>query len=384
MKRLILLPLAIILASVLILGACAEEAAPAPAPAPAPSPKPAPSQEPTRITPTVPAPTPTAPAPAPAKVYNLKFNDWGPAGITIGKLHIKAADMIEERTDGNVKITNYFSQSLLKYGDTYRGISSGIADISLYVIGATQGVHVINDVITLPFAGLPNMPDGTKIYTELRQKYPELDEENARTNTMWLDTRMMPGTQLHLVKKSALIPQDLKGMKLISGASLADMLLAVGAAGVILGPPDWYISIERGLVEGHLTHWPAVYDFQLLELFKFHTVFGDGGAGMSPIGFMVNLDSWNELPGEYQKIITEVYTWVNDESVKADLDLIALAEKTAKEWGHIITYLKPEQVEPWAKLVIPYHEKWIAEATAKGWPAQKIYDGMKEIIAKYK
>ena len=58
-------------------------------------------------------------APAKDKVIELKFNDWGPPGIGIGKLHQQAAKMIEERTNGKVKVNCYFSQSLLKYPETF-------------------------------------------------------------------------------------------------------------------------------------------------------------------------------------------------------------------------------------------------------------------------
>ncbi|OGO42964.1 MAG: hypothetical protein A2Z05_02300 [Chloroflexi bacterium RBG_16_60_22] len=382
MKRLVLIPLMVVLAAVLVFTGCAQQAAPAPGQATVLNPAPAP-QGPQTITAQTQAPAPSAPAAKPGKIYYLKFNDWGPSAITIGKLHIQAAEMIEERTGGKVIVTNYFNQSLLKYGDTFRGISAGIADLSLYVIGATQGVHDINQAIALPFMGLPDMPSGTKIYNELRQKFPELDRENTKANAKWLTVRMMPPTQLHLVKRFAALPDDLKGMKVIAGASLVDMLSQVGAAGVMMGPPDWYMSLERGLVEGQFVHWPAVYDFHTLELFKFHTLYGDGGIQMSPIGFMANLDSWNQIPAEYQKIIVDVYQWVNDESTTADLDLIDKAVKAARDWGHISDYLTPEEIQLWAKLVEPYHQSWIADATAKGWPAQQVYDGLKQIVAKY-
>jgi TRAP-type C4-dicarboxylate transport system substrate-binding protein len=381
-KRLLLVPLIIVFAAGLVLCGCAEEA-PAPSPAPA-QPTPAPSPGEKQVITATPSPAPAPkPAAAPGKVYRLKFNDWGPPTIGIGQLHIDAAKMIEERTDGNVIITNYFSQSLLNYGDTYRGISSGIADISLYVIGATQGVHHINEVISLPFIGIPDMYSGTDLYNELRQKFPALDEENARSDTIWLDIRMMPPSQLHLVDRPATVPEDLKGLKIITGASLLDLLSQVDAAGVLMGPPDWYMSLERGLVQGQITHWPAVYDFHLLELFKYHTIFGGGGAGLVPIGFMANLTSWNELPPEYQKIIIDVYKWVNVESIKYDIDTIETAEAEAKEMGHILNYLTPEKITPWAERAVSYHEKWIADTEAKGWPAREVYNGLKELIAAY-
>jgi TRAP-type C4-dicarboxylate transport system substrate-binding protein len=98
------------------------------------------------------------------KVIDLKFNDRGPPGIGIGKIHQQAAKLIEERTNGRVKVNCYFSQSLLKYPDTFRGVSSGITDISLYV---TQPIHEVNRILGMPFSGLPNMVKSSKIFKEM-------------------------------------------------------------------------------------------------------------------------------------------------------------------------------------------------------------------------
>src|SRR5210317_1480135 len=87
------------------------------------------------------------------RVIELKFNDWGPPGIGIGKLHQQAAKMIEDRTNGRVKVHCFFSQSLLKYPETFRGISSNIADISLY---SPTPMHDVNRILGMSFTGLPD------------------------------------------------------------------------------------------------------------------------------------------------------------------------------------------------------------------------------------
>jgi TRAP-type C4-dicarboxylate transport system substrate-binding protein len=380
-KKLLFVSLMIVLTVGLIFGGCAEPA-PAPTPTPSPAPAPTPSPAPTPTPSPAPAPTPS-PAPAPAETFDLKFNDWGPAGIGIGKVHTEAAKIIEERTDGNVKVTCYFGQSLLKYADTYRGVSSGITDITLYVIGATPGVHTINQLVNLPFLGLPSMETGGEIFTKLRQKFPDFDQENVKSDTMWLDVRMMAPYQLHLSNKPARAPQDIEGMKIIAGATFDPLVTGAGAAPIHLGPPDWYMALERGLAEGHFLHWPAVYEFQTLELFNFHTIFGEGGCGMASIGFLVNLETWNKLPPEYQKIIMDVYKWADEESVKWDIGVQETAIKAAEEMGHKFTYLTPEEVQPWAALAEPYNEKWIADTEAKGWAAGEIFEEARRLAAEY-
>jgi TRAP-type C4-dicarboxylate transport system substrate-binding protein len=319
------------------------------------------------------------------EVITLKFNDWGPPGIGIGELHQQAAQKIEERTNGKVKVDCYFSQSLLAYGDTYTGVSDGIADITLYVVGATPGVHALNEVFGLPFIGdIPDMRAGSAIYRQLLEDFPELDEENAKMNTKWLSIRVMPPSQLHTVDKPVKTIGDIKGMKVITGVGpLADMINANGASAMQLGPPDWATSLERGLADAQFTHWAAVHDFQITELFNYHTHFGGAGSGLVPIGFLVNLDTWNKLSSDEQDVIIDVYDWVNEESLTYDIDLVETAVDEAKAMGHTVIELTPQEIATWAEACQPYTEQYLEETEAKGWPARKVYEGLKKLIEEY-
>jgi TRAP-type C4-dicarboxylate transport system substrate-binding protein len=315
------------------------------------------------------------------KVIELKFNDWGPPGIGIGKLHQQAAKMIEERTNGKVKVNCYFSQSLLKYPETFRGVSSDITDISLYV---AMPIHEVNRILGMNFTGLPGMLKSSKIFEEMIKDYPEFNQEFEKSGVRWIAIRSMPPTQLHLVKTPVKLPEDMKGMRVIGDPYLADAYKKVGAAVIQLGPPDWYSSLERGVAQAMLTHYAASYEFKIQELFKYHTHFGEGAGGAIPIGFVVNVKKWNTLSPDIQKVIIDVYDWVNQESLKWDVNLVAEAIESARKDGHIITELTPDDVQVWLDWAKPSNDKLLDEITSKGWPARKIYDGMQQLIQKYK
>jgi TRAP-type C4-dicarboxylate transport system substrate-binding protein len=319
------------------------------------------------------------------EVITLKFNDWGPPGIGIGELHQQAADMIYEQTDGKVVVECYFSQSLLAYGDTYTGVSEGIADITLYVVGATPGVHKLNEVFSLPFVGdIPDMRAGAAIYSQLLSDFPEFDEENANMNTKWLSIRVMPPSQLHSVNDPITTLDDLQGLKIITGTGpLPEMMDAYGASSMLLGPPDWSTSLERGLASAQMTHWAAVHDFQLTELFSYHTHFGGGGTSMIPIGFLVNLDTWNKLSSDEQQVLIDVYDWVNEESLEYDIALVDDAVQQAIDMGHTVIELTPAEIAVWADAVQPYVDDFLDETEALGWSAWDAYEGLKELIEEY-
>lgn len=311
------------------------------------------------------------------KVIELKFNDWGPPGIGIGKLHQQAAKMIEERTNGKVKIYCFFSQSLLKYQETFRGVSSGITDISLY---SPMPIHEVNRILGMSFTGLPGMFKSTKIFQKMLKKYPEFNQEFEKSGVRWISIRSMPPTQLHLVKKPVKTPKDLKGMRIIGDPYLADSFKKVGAAVLQLGPPDWYSSLERRLAQGQMVHYAGAYEFKIQELFKYHTHFGDGSGGASPIGFIVNVKKWESLSSNIRKIIKDVYDWVNEESLKHDVGVINEAIEIAKKEGHEITELNPSEIQAWLDWAKPSNDKLLEQIESKGWPAIKIYNGLQQMI----
>ncbi|MGB9886413.1 MAG: TRAP transporter substrate-binding protein [Moorellales bacterium] len=321
--------------------------------------------------------------PASGKVIELKFNDWGPPGIGIGKLHQQAAKMIEEKTNGQVKVTCYFSESLAKYPETFKAVTTGITDITLFTVASMAGTLHANRVLSLVMTGLPDFEKIYLVYQEMLKNHPELQQEMEKFGAHWLHLRPMPPNQIHMVKSAVRLPQDVRGKKIIASGDLGDLINSMHGGAVNVGPGDWYTSLEKGVAEGQFTHWAAVADFKLDEVMKYHAHVGPGGLGTTAIGFLVNLDTWKSLPPDVQQVLLDVYQWVDDESVKYDANLIKEAVEKAKQQGHQVVELSPQEIEAWSKAVQPYIDKWISETEAKGWPAKKLYDGLQELIKKY-
>ena len=59
---------------------------------------------------------------------------------------------------------------------------------------------------------------------------------------------------------------------------------------------------------------------------------------------------------------------------------IISAINDAKAAGHTFIQLTPEEIEPWADLAKPLHDKWIADNEALGFPAKTMYEAMLKIV----
>ena len=319
--------------------------------------------------------------PASSNVIELSFAHTIPPVVPLAKVYQQWAQMISEKSGGKVKINFYWSESLLKASELYRGVQTGVADMSYYVVGLDYGLMPLNMFTKLGFMGYPSMEAGTEIYHKIWDKFPEIRNEFKGVKVM--AARMSPGYHLSFVNKEVRVPADIKGMKIISsGAGLAAELAAMGAATMDVKVGDMYMSLERGLAEGICAHFPVLHAFGVLPVVKYHTMFGNG-AVFSIDNVLMNLKTWNSLPPDIQKIFEDLSPWLGQEIIKADVGYVAMVIGKAKEMGHTFITPTPAEMKLWREAAQPVHDKWIADTEAKGLPGKAVYKEATRLLKKY-
>jgi TRAP-type C4-dicarboxylate transport system substrate-binding protein len=98
----------------------------------------------------------------------------------------------------------------------------------------------------------------------------------------------------------------------------------------------------------------------------------------------MNLDLWNSLPSDIQKVFDEVSEeyitiagGVWDEASDEGLQY-------AKDEGLEIITLPPEELARWHECYKPLQEKYIADMEAKGLPGKEFLDEIFQLMEKYK
>jgi TRAP-type transport system periplasmic protein len=305
----------------------------------------------------------------------LKLADWNPPQAKISQLTQKMVDMIHKNSDGRIKITSYFGETLLKQQESFRSTQLGVADISYFGPNAAGSPIVLGKVISLPFLGITSNEMATIVYEKLLQESPEVRGEFKGVKVLGLFG--IPLDNFHSVKKAIHTPNDIKGMKIISVGTRAELLKAVGASPVGLGVGDWYTSIERGLVEGLYFLFPVLPIFKIQDLFKYHTVV-NASTGVNM--FIVNEKKWNSLPPDLQKVVADAAAWRVQQTHRDDrMDEEAMIEYS-KSKGQVIYYPTASEMELWHAAAKPVHDKWIADNEGKGLPARKVYDQVVRIV----
>jgi TRAP-type C4-dicarboxylate transport system substrate-binding protein len=250
-----------------------------------------------------------------------------------------------------------------------------------WVFGLISGLHPLNEFNSLPLLGWDSMGTGTKVYHEMRKKFPQLDAEFKGVKLLW--ACFMPAYHFHFSKKVVRLPEDVRGLKLLAGGAWTDFANALGFVGIGKGPPDWYMSIQKGLVDGQFVHWPAAQAFKVIELCSSHTLAGEAGFGMQMQAMFMNTEVWNKLPADIHQVFMDLQPWAQNEIIKMDIAEAAKGEAQARKLGHKMIELTPDEIQLWTKATAPARDKWIADMEAKGLPGKAVYDEAKSLIAKY-
>jgi TRAP-type transport system periplasmic protein len=311
-------------------------------------------------------------SPALAKVIQITVSDHNPEMAPPAKALGLFVKKFNELAAGKAKMTLHYGGALLKGNEAYRGVQKGVVDAAHYVLDRRDGFY-LNDVVSLPFLGWPSQPETAKMYKALRDKFPEMRAEWKGVYPLLFN--MMPPSHIHNTKRDVKTPADMKGLKLhCAEASTTISSKAAGATPVHTDIADMYMSLDRGLLDGVVNHFPVLFVFGALKLLTHHTIFGDGGINMIPMGVIFNQKKWDKYPADVKKMIEEATHTYTKAFYAMDMGFQKKTIADSKGWGHSFTYLTPEEIKVWYDLVKgKIHDKWIKDAEAKGLPGKVIY-----------
>lgn len=322
---------------------------------------------------------------APQEPIKLKFAYWPPPVCppAVRILH-PWGERIEERTNGRVKVTFYPAEALGKAPDHYDLCLKGTADIVWIDPNFTPGVFPLIGVIALPMQ-FPKSEVAGAVFWELMEKYMA-DTEFKKVKVLWVYPTGL--FQLWTRKKQVRKLEDLKGMKLSCTSDvLVKITKALGAVPVFMPEPDIYTSLERGLLDGRWHEWEGGWTWKAHEVTKYRTANVDLGTNTNVI--MMNLDSWNKLPRDIQKIVDECsglkYSQYSgkvwDETNVEFLPKIIDYDK--KAGNPEIYYISDSERARWKEAVTPVYDEWVNEMEAKGLPGKAILKDLRALVKKY-
>lgn len=311
--------------------------------------------------------------------YELTINDHNPPQSTVAKAWDEWKAWVEEKSEGKLKINLIHGGALLKHTEVFKGVQANIAHGGHYVVDKEDG-FLLNTVTTLPFLGLLDQRRSGEIFKQLLSEFPAMRAEWKGVKVLGI--MMMPPVHIHTVKKPVRLPADIKGMRILGSVEV--MLEAIKAAGgtpVEVDIGDMYTAVERGMVEGVINHFPVLNIFRVLELLKFHTVFGEGGISMTPMAFIINERTYNRLPQHIQAILAESGRVWEEKQLKWDAVSKNLAMDNVKKWGHTLVPLGSKEISEWQQTCSKIYEQWIRQCQDRGLPGEEVLKKIRRLIS---
>ena len=267
------------------------------------------------------------------------------------------AKLVEERSNNRVKIEIYPAGQLYTDKDLDRALVSGAVDLGQaqanVLAGMSPAMHILDFAMVFDdwdhFDRIYHTGGGFKI-----------TDDEAREHNM-KEVFIMPyGNTLGPItaKKKVVTHQDLKGLKIRSmGGNIALALQALGSTPVFMSSGEVYQGLQRGTIDGAVSGLTSMYERSWGEVTKYlwELYFCATTCGHT----VANLNSWNKLPPDIQKIMLDTgremeMKYRKDVMVKENEDARAGLIKKGVE----IIIPSAQEVAACFELVKPIQEEW--------------------------
>ena len=316
----------------------------------------------------------------PGKVYELNFSSQSAESSTNAVWAKLMADKISEVTDGGVKITWYFSSTLVGENDVVSAIRSRLCDGGEIPMARQAGAFPLFNLLMEPYS---NLGDGTTVWANvvspLLSEFPEMAAEFKGLHIGGFYCCTNGGT-MHTTS-AVRVPADLKGKMLSTVTAFqTNITTAAGGSPMSLEASEWYTSFERGLADGMWMTWGAIQGMKLYEVLPYHTIFPSGtDRSMTVLGF--NEDVWNSLPAEYQEAIDGVVAWGCEQWPAIEAEDYENMKTMLLDEGNTFLELTPEEEAEWSELAADLIQQDVDKVDAQGLPGTAVYERILELGA---
>jgi TRAP-type C4-dicarboxylate transport system substrate-binding protein len=288
---------------------------------------------------------------------------------------------LEKRTNGKVKVEAHWGGEIAGLFDAYDTIVKGTADFGkILPTFYADKFPMDGSIIYGPVNQTNHRP--TQFWLDLYNEFPEMQAQYVETPLLALAPMPCNGlltTKNRVISKMA----DVKGLKFPgAGPAAESRLKAAGIVPVSLQPSETYMAFKTGTLDGIAAALPSVSDFGWGDVLTNCSLVNLNG---SPWAYVMNKQTWNNLPPDIQKIMKDMLPWLADlnEKVQYKVDQSARTGLTQK-YSLKIAELPQAELDKWAAADNPTLDAYIASTvTAKNLPGDKLKSEFYRLWQKY-
>jgi TRAP-type C4-dicarboxylate transport system substrate-binding protein len=283
----------------------------------------------------------------------------------------KLAELVEEKSGGDFTI-NVSYGGLSKNTENLDGISIGAFEMAQFCAGYHRDKNRAITVLELPFLGVNTLDEEVAV-SHAVYGHPAVAKEMEQWNARLLMTSPMP--QYNLVGTGE--PRDelaeFDGMRVRATGGLGQAFAAVGGVPTSVTSSEAYQAMESGVVDTVAFAQHAHLSFGTINEADWWTANLNPGTVNCPV--VVNIDAYNDLSDEHRAILDESVPEAIDFYLENYGKLLDRWESVLAEKGVQKVVISEDQLAAFrAKAADPIRDKWIADMSAQGLPAQELFD----------
>lgn len=205
----------------------------------------------------------------PEYVFSYAENQAWDYPTTLGA--VRFAEMVEERTDGRIRILVYAEGVKGVEGEIIRQMKYGGIDFARVSLSQLAEYIPEMNVLQLPYLYTDSAHMWRVLDGEIGDEFLTKADEYSLVGLSWYDAG---ARNFYTANRPITCLEDMEGMRIRVQESemMADMVEALGANAVKLGYADVYSGIERGIVDGAENNWPSYESMKHDEVAKYYTV----------------------------------------------------------------------------------------------------------------
>ncbi|MEM9197436.1 MAG: C4-dicarboxylate TRAP transporter substrate-binding protein [Pseudomonadota bacterium] len=284
----------------------------------------------------------------------------------------KLAELVAEKTGGEFTL-NISYGGLSKPRENLDGIEIGAFEMAQFCAGYHRDKNPSLTVLELPFLGVSSLEEEAKISMALYQ-HPAAVADLARWNATLLMPSPLPQYNLVGVGEPPRTLADFEGLSVRATGGIGAAMEAVQAVPTSMTAAEVRQALDSGVVKAVAFAPHAHMSFGTVENGTWWTTNLNPGTVNCPV--VVNTDAMASLSDAHRAALMESV----DEAMEHYLSFYA--NNTMERWGPLltekgieeITYSDEELAAFRDAVAGPAAAAWIEDNTARGLPAQELYD----------
>lgn len=259
----------------------------------------------------------------------------------------KFAKEVERRSNGQIKITIFPAESLVKAAATHTALKSGAVDLAVYPLIYSAGAIPEMNLSLLP--GVWKSHDDVYRFRE-SSAWKKLEQKAELFGFKSLAWMQISGG-VASTKKPIMVPADVAGAKArTAGKMMEAAIQKAGASTVSVTSPETYNAMQLGVLDTVWTSSSTFGSLRLFEVSKYYTSPEKLSIFFTLEPIVISMKTWSRLTPEQQKLLVDVGKSLEAEALEGARKEDGRVADLFRKQGVKVEQLTPEAWQQWQKL----------------------------------